>query len=170
MMSEETFRIVVAAAVLAAISAFVVQVVFAIAAYGVFRTIRRDTAGCLAKFEPAFDKTGPLFNEVEVAVEKTELVINSLSSRAVKLRSDWRNLVEETTRVSRQAEVLRRSLSLDLPPPSRLVRNCGRSTVATTKPSRARKTTPSNASRSLHSLSLAGHATDALSRMLLAPE
>jgi len=111
-MSEETFRIVVAAAVLAAISAFVVQVVFAIAAYGVFRTIRRDTAGCLAKFEPAFDKTGPLFNEVEVAVEKTELVINSLSSTAAKLRSDWRNLVEETTRVSRQAEVLMRSLSL----------------------------------------------------------
>jgi methyl-accepting chemotaxis protein len=111
-MSEETFRIVVAAAVLAAISAFVVQVVLAIAAYGVFRTIRRDTAECLAKFEPAFDKAGPLFNEVEVAVEKTELVINSLSSTAAKLRSDWRNLVEETTRVSREAEVLMRSLSL----------------------------------------------------------
>ena len=111
-MSEETFRIVVAAAVLAAISAFVVQVVFAIAAYVVFRTIRRDTAGCLAKFEPAFDKTGPLFNEVEVAVEKTELVINSLSSTAAKLRSDWRNLFEETTRASSEAELLMRSLSL----------------------------------------------------------
>ena len=111
-MSEETFRIVVAASVLAAISAFVVQVVLAIAVYGVVRTIKRDTAGFLAKFGPAFGKAGPLFKEVEVAIEKTELVINSLSSTAAKFRSDWRNLVEETTRASRQAEVLMRSLSL----------------------------------------------------------
>jgi hypothetical protein len=44
--------------------------------------------------------------------EKTELVINSLSSTVAKFRSDWRNLVEETTRASRQAEVLMRSISL----------------------------------------------------------
>ena len=110
-MSEETFRIVVAASVLAAISAFVVQVVLAIAVYGVVRTIKRDTAGFLAKFGPAFGKAGPLFKEVEVAIEKTELVINSLS-RTAKFRSDWRNLVEETTRASRQAEVLMGSLGM----------------------------------------------------------
>jgi len=111
-MSEETFRIVVATSVLAAMSAFVVQVVLAIAVYGVVRTIKRDTAGFLAKFGPAFGKAGPLFKEVEVAIEKTELVINSLSSTAAKFRSDWRNLVEETTRASRQAEVLMGSLGM----------------------------------------------------------
>ena len=87
-MSEETFRIVVAASVLAAMSAFVVQVVLAIAVYGVVRTIKRDTSGCLAKFGPAFGKAGPLFNDLEVVIEKTELVINSLSSTAAKFRSD----------------------------------------------------------------------------------
>ena len=111
-MSEETFRNVVAAAVLAAISAFVVQVVLAIAAYGVFRTIRRDTARCLAKFGTAFGEAGPLFNDLEVIIGKTELVTNCLSSTAAKFRSDWRNLVEETTRASSEAQVLMRSLSL----------------------------------------------------------
>jgi hypothetical protein len=121
-MSEETFRIVVAASVLAAISAFVVQVVLAIAVYGVVRTIKRDTAGFLAKFGPAFGKAGPLFKEVEVAIEKTELVINSLSSTA-KFRSDWRNLVEETTRASRQAEVLMRSLGMATATSHQIVRD-----------------------------------------------
>jgi signal transduction histidine kinase len=111
-MSEETFRIVVAASVLAAMSAFVVQVVLAIAVYGVVRTIKRDTAGCLAKFGPAFGKAGPLFNDLEVVIEKTELVINSLNSTAAKFRPNWRNLVEETARASSEAEVLMRSLSL----------------------------------------------------------
>jgi methyl-accepting chemotaxis protein len=111
-MSEETFRIVMAASVLPAVSALVVQAVLAMALYGVVRTMKRDTAGFLAKLGPAFGKVGPLFNQVEVVIEKTELVMNSLSSTAAKLRSDWRNLVEETTRVSREAEVLMRSLSL----------------------------------------------------------
>jgi methyl-accepting chemotaxis protein len=78
-MSDETFRIVVAAAVLIACLAFVVQAGVVLALYRLSRKIQAktnefvDKAGpVLAKAEPVFEKVGPVVDKIGPALDSIE--------------------------------------------------------------------------------------------------
>jgi hypothetical protein len=68
-MSEETFRIVVAAAVLIACLAFVVQAGVVIALFRLTRKTQAKTAGFVEKAEPVLAKVEPLFDRCRFAAE-----------------------------------------------------------------------------------------------------
>ena len=77
-MSEETFRIVVAVAVLIACLAFLVQAGIVFALYRLTRKVQDKTAGfmertepVLAKVEPVLDKVGPVIEKLFANVEST---------------------------------------------------------------------------------------------------
>lgn len=112
-MSEESFRIIVAGSVLVAILAFVVQAALVIAFYGVARKMKRDTAEVFGRLGSAFGKVKPIVNHTDLAIEKTKLIVHSLSSTVEKLHSGMdrcRPLVDQTVVVGRQVEVLTRHI------------------------------------------------------------
>ena len=78
-MSEETFRIVVAAAVLIACFAFEVQAGIVLALYRVTRRMQDKTANfmattepLLAKVEPVLDKVGPVIDRIGLAADSLD--------------------------------------------------------------------------------------------------
>jgi hypothetical protein len=84
-MSEDTFRIVVTAAVLIASLAFVVQAGIIVAMYSLTRKLQVKTAGfveraepLLAKLEPMIDKAGPMMEKVGPAVDSIKATVVKL--------------------------------------------------------------------------------------------
>ena len=69
-MSEETFRIVVAAGVLIASVAFVVQAGIALALYRLTRKLQDKTAGFMENAEPVLSKLEPMLDKVGPVIEK----------------------------------------------------------------------------------------------------
>jgi ABC-type transporter Mla subunit MlaD len=83
-MSEETFRIVVAAAVLIAALAFVVQ---AGLVFGIFRLIRKiqgKTDGFIARAEPLLAEVGPTLDKVGPVIDKIGPALDSIEATAAK--------------------------------------------------------------------------------------
>ncbi len=91
-MSEDTFRIVVTAAVLLASLAFVVQAGIVFAMYRLTRKIQVKTEGFVtraepvfAKIEPLLDKAGPVIEKAGPVVEKVGPAIDTIRATVVRL-------------------------------------------------------------------------------------
>src|ERR1035437_7946081 len=84
-MSEETFRIVVAAAVLIACLAFVVQAGVVIALFRLIRKMQAKTAGFMEKAEPVLAKVEPVFDKIGPVIEKIGPALDSINAAAAKV-------------------------------------------------------------------------------------
>src|SRR5664279_3755228 len=84
-MSEETFRIVVAVAVLIACLAFVVQAGVMIALFRLTRKMQAKTAGFMEKAEPVLAKVEPVFDKIGPVIEKIGPALDSISAAAAKV-------------------------------------------------------------------------------------
>jgi hypothetical protein len=84
-MSEETFRIVVAAAVLIACLAFVVQAGVVIALFRLTRKMQAKTAGFMEKAEPVLAKVEPVFDKIGPVIEKIGPAFDSINTAAAKV-------------------------------------------------------------------------------------
>jgi methyl-accepting chemotaxis protein len=84
-MSEETFRIVVAAAVLIACLAFVVQAGIVLAFYRLTQRVQGRTAGFMDRAEPILAKVEPMIERVGPVLEKIGPALDSVNATAVKL-------------------------------------------------------------------------------------
>jgi ABC-type transporter Mla subunit MlaD len=84
-MSEETFRIVVAAAVLIACLAFVVQAGIVLAFYRLTQRVQGRTAGFMDRVEPVLAKVEPMIERVGPVLEKIGPALDSVNATAVKL-------------------------------------------------------------------------------------
>ena len=84
-MSEETFRIVVAVAVLIACLAFVVQAGVMIALFRLTRKMQAKTAGFMEKAEPVLAKVEPVFDKIGPVIEKIGPALDSINAAAAKV-------------------------------------------------------------------------------------
>src|ERR1039457_4772274 len=84
-MSEETFRIVVAAAMLIACLAFVVQAGVVIALFRLTRKMQARTAGFIEKAEPVLAKVEPVFDKIGPVIEKIGPALDSINAAAAKV-------------------------------------------------------------------------------------
>ena len=83
-MSEETFRIVVAAAVLIASLAFVVQAGIVLALFRLTRKMQGNTAGLMESAEPVLAKVEPVLEKVGPVLEKIGPTIDQLNTTFAK--------------------------------------------------------------------------------------
>src|ERR1035437_2352526 len=86
-MSEETFRIVVAAAVLIACLAFVVQAGVVLALYRLTRKMQDRTAGFMEHAEPVLARVEPVLEQVGPVIEKIGPALDAINAAAAKLGS-----------------------------------------------------------------------------------
>src|ERR1035438_1977920 len=86
-MSEETFRIVVAAAMLIACLAFVVQAGVVIALFRLTRKMQARTAGFIEKAEPVLAKVESVFDKIGPVIEKIGPALDSINAAAAKVGS-----------------------------------------------------------------------------------
>src|ERR1019366_10691752 len=84
-MSEETFRIVVAAAVLIACLAFVVQAGVMIALFRLTRKMQAKTAGFMEKAESVLAKVEPVFDKITPVIEKIGPALDSINTAVAKV-------------------------------------------------------------------------------------
>ena len=84
-MSEETFRIVVAAAVLIACLAFVVQAGVVLALYRLTRKMQDRTAGFMEHAEPVLARVEPVLEQVGPVIEKIGPALDAINAAAAKL-------------------------------------------------------------------------------------
>jgi ABC-type transporter Mla subunit MlaD len=84
-MSEETFRIVVAAGVLIASLAFVVQAGIVFALYGLTRKIQEKTAGFIERTEPVLAKVEPVLDKVGPVIEKIGPALDNVGATAARV-------------------------------------------------------------------------------------
>src|ERR1035437_8073502 len=84
-MSEETFWIVVAVAVLIACLAFVVQAGVMIALFRLTRKMQAKTAGFMEKAEPVLAKMEPVFDKIGPVIEKIGPALDSINAAAAKV-------------------------------------------------------------------------------------
>ena len=84
-MSEETFRIVVAAAVLIACLAFVVQAGIVIALFRLTWKMQAKTAGFMEKAKPVLAKVKPVFDKIGPVIEKIGPALDSINAAAAKV-------------------------------------------------------------------------------------
>lgn len=108
-MSEETFRIVVAAGVLVSCLAFLVQAGILLGIFRLTRKIQGSTAGLadrvepvLAKIEPVFDKVGPVFEKIGPALDS----INAAAAKVGPAMERFPALIEKTVGVVERAGAL----------------------------------------------------------------
>ena len=85
-MSEETFRIVVAAAVLIASFAFLVQAGIVLALYRLTRKVQESSAGFMEKVEPVLAKVEPMVDRVGPVLEKIGPALDSINGAAIKVQ------------------------------------------------------------------------------------
>lgn len=83
-MSEETFRIVVAAAVLMACLAFVVQAGIVLALFRLTRKMQGKTAGFIERAEPVLAKVEPVLDKVGPVIERIGPALDSINAAAEK--------------------------------------------------------------------------------------
>jgi hypothetical protein len=83
-MAEETFRIVLAAAVLIACLAFVVQASILIALFQLMRKMHGKTAGFIEKAEPVLVRAGPVIDKIGPVIEKIGPILESINAAAAK--------------------------------------------------------------------------------------
>jgi hypothetical protein len=103
-MSEETFRIVVAVAVLIACLAFVVQAGVMIALFRLTRKMQAKTAGFMEKAEPVLAKVEPVFDKIGPVIEKIGPALDSINAAAAKVGpaiDRFRPVVDRTVVVER---------------------------------------------------------------------
>ena len=84
-MSEETFRIVVAVAVLIACLAFLVQAGIVFALYRLTRKVQSKTAGFMERTEPVLAKVEPVLDKVGPVIEKIGPALDSISDAAAQV-------------------------------------------------------------------------------------
>ena len=84
-MSEETFRIVVAAAVLIACLAFVVQAGIVFALFRLTRKMQDHSDAFMGKAEPLLAKVEPVLDKVGPVIEKIGPALDSINAMAAKL-------------------------------------------------------------------------------------
>src|ERR1017187_7044513 len=84
-MSEETFRIVVAAAVLVACLAFVVQAGIVLALFRLTRKMQDHSDGFMEKAEPLLAKVEPVLDRVGPVIEKIGPALDSINAAAARL-------------------------------------------------------------------------------------
>jgi phage-related protein len=84
-MSEETFRIVVSAAVLIACLAFVVQAGIVLALYRLTRKIQDKSAGFMERAEPVLVKVEPVIEKVGPVIERLGPAFDSIRDMAEKI-------------------------------------------------------------------------------------
>src|ERR1019366_9236197 len=84
-MSEETFRIGVAVAVLIACLAFVVQAGVMIALFRLTRKMQAKTAGFMEKAEPVLAKVEPVFDKIGPVIEKIGPALDTINAAAAKV-------------------------------------------------------------------------------------
>src|ERR1019366_4657447 len=84
-MSEETFRIVVAAAVLVACLAFVVQAGIVFALFRLTRKMQDQSDGFMQKAEPLLAKVEPVLDLVGPVIEKIGPALDSINAAAAKV-------------------------------------------------------------------------------------
>src|SRR5664280_3715944 len=84
-MSEETFRIVLAVAVLIACLAFVVQAGVMIALFRLTRKMQAKTAGFMEKAEPVLAKVEPVFDKIGPVIEKIGPALDSINAAVAKV-------------------------------------------------------------------------------------
>jgi methyl-accepting chemotaxis protein len=113
-MSEETFRIVVAAAVLIACLAFVVQAGVVIALFRLTRKMQARTAGFMEKAEPALAKVESVFDKIGPVIEKIGPALDSINTAAAKLGlaiDRFRPVVDRAVAVVERTGVLIQSVN-----------------------------------------------------------
>jgi ABC-type transporter Mla subunit MlaD len=84
-MSEENFRIVVAAAVLIASLAFVVQAGIVLALFRLTRKMQGKTAGLMERVEPVLAKVEPVIDRVGPVIERIGPAIDSINAAVAKI-------------------------------------------------------------------------------------
>lgn len=84
-MSEETFRIVVAASVLLACLAFVVQAGIVMALYRVTRNMQEKSNGLIAHAEPLLDKLEPLMAKMGPVIDRVGPAMDNVAAAALKV-------------------------------------------------------------------------------------
>jgi methyl-accepting chemotaxis protein len=84
-MSEDTFRIVVAAAVLLACLAFVVQAGVVVALYRLTRKIQGKTADFMANTEPLLAKVEPVLDKVGPVIDRIGPALDNVAAAALKV-------------------------------------------------------------------------------------
>ena len=84
-MSEETFRIVVAAAVLIACLAFVVQAGIVFALFRLTRRMQEKTAGFMAHTEPLLAKVEPVLDKVGPVIDRIGPALDNVAAAALKV-------------------------------------------------------------------------------------
>jgi len=84
-MSEETFRIVVAAAVLLACMAFVVQAGIVVALYRLTRKMQDKTADFMANTEPLLAKVEPVLDKVGPVIDRIGPALDNVAAAALKV-------------------------------------------------------------------------------------
>src|ERR1035441_5704806 len=83
-MSEEAFRIVVAAAVLVACLAFVVQAGIVFALFRLTRKMQDHSHGFIQKVEPLLAKVEPVLEQVGPVIEKIGPALDSINAAAAR--------------------------------------------------------------------------------------
>jgi hypothetical protein len=120
-MSEETFRIVVAAAVLIACLAFVVQAGVVIALFRLARKMQAKTAGFMEKAEPVLAKVEPVFDKIGPVIEKIGPALDSINTAAAKIGpaiDRFRPVVDRAVVVVERTGVLIQSVNRVTPLPT----------------------------------------------------
>ena len=84
-MSEETFRIVVAAAVVIACLAFVVQAGIVFALYSLTRKMQNKTADFMAHTEPLLAKVEPVLDKVGPVIDRIGPALDNVAAAALKI-------------------------------------------------------------------------------------
>ena len=84
-MSEENFRIVVAAGLLIASLAFVVQAGIVLALFRLTRKMQGKTAGFMEHAEPVLAKVEPVLDKVGPVIEKIGPALDAINATAAKL-------------------------------------------------------------------------------------
>ena len=84
-MSDETFRIVVAAAVLIACLAFVVQAGIVLALYRLTRKMQDKTAAFMANTEPLLAKVEPVIDKVGPVIDRIGPALDNVAAAALKI-------------------------------------------------------------------------------------
>jgi hypothetical protein len=84
-MSEENFRIVVAAAVLIASLAFVVQAGIVLALFRLTRKMQGKTAGLMERIEPLLAKVEPVIDRVGPVIERIGPAVDSIHATVARI-------------------------------------------------------------------------------------
>lgn len=108
-MSEETFRIIVATAVLIACLAFVVQAGIVLALFRLARKMQGKTAGFMERAEPLLAKVGPVLDRVGPVIGKVGPALDSIKAAAAEVApamERFRPVVDKTVVAVERAGVL----------------------------------------------------------------